>query len=134
MRAIDTNIFIRFLTKDDPSTAAACEHLLVDVEAGREEVLICESVLAEIAYVMRSQYGVSHSQIAEQIRTLILLRGVRLSRRPLYLRALDLYGAHAFLDFEDAVQIAHMEDEGVDEILTYDRDFDRIASIRRIEP
>jgi predicted nucleic acid-binding protein len=59
---------------------------------------------------------------------------VRLSRRPLYLRALDLYGTHAFLDFEDAVQIAYMEDEGIDEILTYDRDFDRIASIRRVEP
>ena len=57
---------------------------------------------------------------------------MRLER--LYLHTLDLYASSPFLDFEDALAIAHMARRGVTEIVSYDRDFDRIAGLRRVEP
>ena len=62
--------------------------------------------------------------------------GVRLTRskKRIYLHALDIYASSPFLDFEDALAIAHMARRGVTEIVSYDRDFDRIAGLRRAEP
>lgn len=39
-----------------------------------------------------------------------------------------------FLDFGDALAVAHMENRGIREILSYDTDFDRIKSVQRTEP
>jgi predicted nucleic acid-binding protein len=38
------------------------------------------------------------------------------------------------LPFADAYHIAAMRAEGLNEIVTFDREFDRISGIRRIEP
>jgi len=50
------------------------------------------------------------------------------------LNALELYAVSTFLDFEDALAVSHMEQQGLTEILSYDRDFDRAPGIVRIEP
>jgi predicted nucleic acid-binding protein len=46
---------------------------------------------------------------------------------------LDLYSAYP-LDFEDALTIAHMERQKIKEVCTYDRGFDRVATLKRLEP
>ena len=39
-----------------------------------------------------------------------------------------------FLIFENAVAVAHMEQRGANEIVSYDKDFDRVEGIHRTEP
>jgi predicted nucleic acid-binding protein len=51
----------------------------------------------------------------------------------MYLRALDLYATHP-IDFEDALTIAHMERQKIKEVYTYDREFDDVTTIKRLEP
>ena len=51
-----------------------------------------------------------------------------------YLVALDIFAARPSLDFEDALSVAYMQNEGIAELYSYDRDFDRISGITRIEP
>ena len=62
------------------------------------------------------------------------LRGLRLPQKRVYLRALDVYANCAALDLEDALAVAHMEQQGASEIYSYDTDFDGVAGIRRVEP
>lgn len=50
------------------------------------------------------------------------------------MRFLDIYSSYPFLDFEDALAIAHMERQGIKELWSYDRDFDRIPEVKRVEP
>jgi len=38
------------------------------------------------------------------------------------------------MDFVDALAVAHMEAHGIAEIYSYDRDFDAISTVTRIEP
>jgi predicted nucleic acid-binding protein len=38
------------------------------------------------------------------------------------------------MQFEDALTVARMERQGMAELISYDRGFDRIAGIRRLEP
>lgn len=69
-----------------------------------------------------------------RLRPILNLRGLKLPQKRLYLRALDLYATSAFLDFGDAVIVAHMKDQGLRDLYSYDSHFDRIPSVQRCEP
>lgn len=65
---------------------------------------------------------------------IISMSGLKMRNKNRYLRALDIFALYSNLDIEDAVTIAHMEAEGIKELLSYDTDFDRKPNIKRIEP
>lgn len=136
MRFVDTNIFIRYLTSDDPQKSAACRAFWQQVAKGQETATTTEVVIAEICYILSSPrlYHLGHDDIAARLRPLLILPGLKLPHQRSFLRALDLYALHPFLDFEDALQIAHMERLGLTEILSYDTDFDKIPTLQRLEP
>ena len=137
MRFLDTNIIIRYLTRDDEVKARACYELFRQVEQGEEELFTCEAVVAEVTYVLssrRSPYQLSHEEIQSRLLPILTLRGLRFPQKGVCIRALDLFASAPFLDFEDALAVAHMERLGMTEIVSYDRDFDRVAGVRRFEP
>ena len=137
MRFLDTNVIIRYLTRDDEAKAADCYGLFQRVQQREEELLTCEAVVSEVTYVLSSSgspYRLTHEEIRERLLPILVLRGIRLSQKRVCLHALDIYAASPFLDFEDALAVAHMEHAGVNEIVSYDRDFDRVPGVRRVEP
>ena len=137
MRFLDTNVIINYLTRDDEAKAEACYQLFQRVQLGEEELFTCEAVVSEVAYVLsssRAPYRLSHADIKARLLPILTLRGVRLPQKRVYLRALDLYASAPFLDFEYALAVAHMEHRGLTEIVSYDRDFDRVTGLRRVEP
>jgi len=56
-----------------------------------------------------------------------------LPHRAIHLRALDLYATYP-IDFGDAILLAQMERQRTNEIYSYDRDFDRVPEVVRLEP
>lgn len=137
MKFLDTNVVLRYLTGDDEAKAANCYRLFQRVQQGEEELFTCESVVSEAAYVLSSSrlpYRLTHEEIRERLLPLLTLRGLRLPQKRVCLQALDIYAASPFLDFEDALAVAHMEQAEVTEIVSYDRDFDRVSGVQRVEP
>ncbi len=137
MKFLDTNVILRYLTRDDEAKAEACYQLFQRVKLGQEELFTCEAVITEVAYVLsspRAPYRLSHEEVRARLLPILTLRSFRLPQKRVYLRALDLYASAPFLDFEDALAVAHMEHQGLTEIVSYDRDFDRVTGLRRIEP
>lgn len=137
MRSLDTNVILRYLTNDDEEKARNCYELLQRVQRGEEELFASEAIVAESAYVLSSPrlpYQLTHEEIRVRLLPVLSLRSIRIPDKRVVLRALDVYAAYEFLDFEDALAVAHMERAGVEEIVSYDRDFDRVRSIRRAEP
>lgn len=136
MKFVDTNIFVRYLTSDDPQKAAACRRFWQQIAQGQETAATAEAVIAEVCYVLSSPrlYHVSHVEITARLRPLLSLRGLKLPHKRSFLRALELYALHTFLDFEDALEVAHMERLGLQDILSYDTDFDRVPGVQRVEP
>ena len=134
---VDTNVILRYLTKDDEAKAEACYRLFKRVESGEEELFTCEAIVSEVVYVLsshRAPYRLSGEEIRDRLVPILTLRGLRLPQKRVYLEALDLYASSPFLDFEDALAAAHMRRNGVAEIMSYDRDFDRVPGLRRVEP
>ncbi len=136
MRFVDANVFLRAITGDDPVKALASRAFFARLATNDEQAICNETIIAELAYNLVSprQYGLSHSEATQRIKPYLALRGLLLPNRALCLRAIDIFESHSFLDIEDAFAIARMEADGIDEIFSYDRDFDRIASITRVEP
>ncbi len=135
MLFLDTNIVLRFLTRDLPEEAERCRELFRRVDAGEVEITTSESVIAEIVYVLSSPktYALPRLRVKELLEPVLHLRGLRLEHRVTYLRALDLYATYA-VDFEDALAAAHMERLGINQIMSYDRHFDLLPDIHRQEP
>ena len=134
MKWLDTNIILRYLTGDDPAKAQACLALFQRVQQGDEELATTETIIAEVTYVLTSQYGLDHGEIAARLRPLLALSGLKLAHKRVVQQALERYAEFPRLDFEDALSVEHMDRLGVQEILSYDRDFDRVPDITRHEP
>ena len=135
MQFVDTNIFIRHLTRDDPDKAQACFALFQQAERNEVTLTTNEAVIAEVVYVLSSRtlYGLSRGAIRTLLYPLLSLQGLKLTNRRLYLHALDVYAA-TNLDFEDALIVAHMERLKISDLVSYDRDFDHVPGIVRYEP
>ena len=136
MKFVDTNVFTRYLTGDDPAKAGPCSEFFARVERGEEAACTSEAVIAEIVYVTssRAHHALTRLDIVRRLQPLLSLPGIAIPHRPTILRALEVYAAHAQLDFEDALTVAHMERLKIEEVLSYDRDFDAVPGVTRVEP
>ena len=68
---VDTNLFIRYLTEDDPVQTDAVERLFIKVKEGKETVQTSVLVIVEIVWVLESIFKKSRDEIKEMIQKII---------------------------------------------------------------
>ena len=103
MIAVDTNVVVRLLTKDDPAQAARAADLLA-----RERVLVPKTVLLETEWVLRYSYELPPSVVLAAFRKLLGLPQVAAEDATAIARALELY--EGGMDFADALHLASARD------------------------
>ncbi len=131
---VDTNLFIRYLTNDDPILADRVEQLLDDAAAGSVQLVTTELVLAESVWVLESSYRLTHAQIAPLIRSILATPGMDVINGDLVGKALVMYELQN-IDFVDAYIAALMEKRGIKDIYSFDRKhLSRVKTINRKEP
>jgi predicted nucleic acid-binding protein len=126
---LDTNVLIRHLTGDPPAQARRASAFLQRTE----ELLLPDLIVAEVVYVLESFYEVERQRVAELVRAIIGFPAIVVVDEPLLLRALEVYEVDR-LDFAEAYLVASAEASGVETIASFDREIDRVATVRRIEP
>ena len=136
MRLLDTNMFVRLITADEPEMTAAAQTQFERFERGEAQALVLDAVVAEVAYVLGSRrlYGLAREEIHERLGFLLSLPGVQVENRSRCLRALELYKEHAQLSFVDALIAAAALGEPEAEVYSFDRGFDGVAGLTRVEP
>jgi predicted nucleic acid-binding protein len=130
---LDTNILLRYLTRDDEQKARRALDLLLKVEQGEEKVITSPLVIFEVVFTLQSYYKIPRQQIRELVLPIISLRGLQLPGKSVYYRAFDLYVSKN-ISFADAYNAAYMLSEKVSHVYSWDRDFDKIDGLTRIEP
>lgn len=130
---LDTNIIIREITRDDPGLSARAHTFLRHVASGAKAVLLTEGVIVECVQVLSSKvlYNLPRADIARDLGVILRLRGVRITNKRRYLRALALYVASPALDFVDALLVAYAELQSPSTVVSFDEDFDHVASVTR---
>ena len=129
---LDTNIFLRFLTRDDPHQAATCRRLFERAEAGQLRLTTSHLALAEIVWTLESHYRLSRDEIVGTLRDLLAMKSFKIERKGMLRDAVALY-ASTNVDFVDAYHAAHLRNRKIPTICSFDRDFESL-SIKRIEP
>lgn len=71
---LDTNIFLRYLTRDDVQKHQACLALFQQGEQSQVSLVTSESVIAEVVYVLSSpkHYQISRSRIQVSLSRLLV--------------------------------------------------------------
>ena len=132
-RTIDANVILRFLLDEPPEQADRCQVLFARLQAGEEKVYLPEVALSDVVWTLQSFYRWPRERIAHFAHDVISLRGIKMTRKSLVRDALHLYVEHR-IDFSDALIAAEMLHGGYAEVYSYDRDFDRVAEVERVEP
>ena len=133
MRFVDTNVFLRFLVNDNPATADAGEALFRKAIAGEEELLTSEMVIAEIIWVLESYYELNRSDIRESVEKILNTKNLNCPNAEIIISALSFY-VEKDIDYIDAYNVFAMKRDKINEIYSYDKHFDRVSWIKRIEP
>ena len=131
---VDTNIFIRYLTNDDPVKADRVEKLLNEAAAGKVRLITAEMVLAEAVWVLESFYGLKNVEIGPMVKAILATPGLEVLNSALVEKATEYYLAHN-IDFIDGYITAVMDKHKISTIYSYDKKhLKRIKSIKRQEP
>ena len=128
MRAVDTNVVVRYLTGDDPGQAARARAV---IDAG--DVFVSTTVLLESEWVLRSVYGLSRTEVAAALRAFAGLPGLSVESPAVLSEALD--HAERGMDFADALHLGAAA--RCEALLTFDLRFIEQAGgmpVRVMEP
>ena len=105
---IDANLFIRYLTNDDPQKADRVDRLLDQAAKGKVKLMTAEIVLAEVVWVLESYYKLENVRIAEMLKAILSTPGLEILNGKIVEKALQYYLLQN-IDFVDAYIVALMK-------------------------
>jgi predicted nucleic-acid-binding protein len=114
MMAVDTNIIVRFLTRDDER-----QHKKSFAIFNKQEVFIADTVILETEWVLKFSYEFSSSEICSAFVNLFGLKNVHLSNPTFIAQAIEWY--RQGLDFSDALHLTQCQQ--FEKLYTFDKQF-----------
>lgn len=130
---LDTNILLRHFLQDHPEQSPKATAYLARIENGEIRVRIAETVIFETVFTLQRQYGHPKTAIRDNLVPLIELPGIVLPGKQRFRQVFDLY-VDLNISFVDAYHAVLMKQLRLTEIISYDKGFDRVSGIRRVEP
>lgn len=103
---VDSNVILRWLTRDHEAYYAKAAAFWLEVREGRAVAYIPEAVLLECLFILAKTYSVPRVEAAHQIEALLALKNVVVDSRAEVLAALQLMTVHP-ISFADALVIAY---------------------------
>ena len=126
MLAVDTNVLVRLLTRDDADQVSAAEAF---VSRG---AWVSHLVLAETFWVLVSVYDLTRAQIATAIEMLLNHRELSLQDADVVTAALDHYRRRPAIEFSDCLVLEIARKAGHLPVATFDRNFAKLNDVRRL--
>jgi predicted nucleic-acid-binding protein len=120
MRAVDTNVLVRLITRDDAAQVADAERF---VEKG---AWVSHLALAETAWVLDAVYERSAAEIATAIELLLSHRDLSLQDADVVAAALESFRARPSIGFSDCLLLEISRRAGHLPLGTFDRDLARL--------
>ena len=130
---VDTNIFLRYLTKDDPSKYEKCREMFKRAMKGEIAITTSGMVIVELVWTLLSYYKVPKAEVIEKVSVIVGTKNLSIPEKHIVADALVLY-ARKNIDFIGAYNAVFMRYHGLREIFSYDEDFELMEDIQRREP
>lgn len=135
-RFIDTNVLLRHITDDNPVQSPLAAEVLDQIADGQIEGILSITVIFETVFTLQGLYKFEREMIAPAIRVIVGAPGLHLidASEELVSRTLDLYTSIRKLSFADCYHAVLSQSFCNGEIYTFDKEFDRIPELTRLEP
>ena len=117
---VDTNIIIRFLVGDHEGHLQKATDIFRAVESGEMEVIILDVVLMEAFFVLTRFYQLPVSEVVDDLKALLTLKGVVNTDKFVLFETLSLVDSRK-IDFVDALILAKSKLQGYG-TLSFDKD------------
>jgi len=130
---VDANVILRYLTDEPAEQAERVARLFDQVASGQVSLTLDDITVAEVVWTLSSFYKMPRKEIADAMLQLLSAGGIECRDGAVVQRALVFF-EEKNVDYADALLCARMLAEGEPDVYSFDRHFDRIAGIRRLEP
>ncbi|MBI2922942.1 MAG: type II toxin-antitoxin system VapC family toxin [Planctomycetes bacterium] len=120
MIALDTNILVRYLVRDDARQAAASTKLIESGCTPEEPGFVSQVVLAELSWVLDSVYGYGRADIQRALLGILSTRSFTVEDPEIAWRALNEY-QDGKADFADYLIGLAGKTAGAEATVTFDR-------------
>ena len=121
---LDTNVVVRFLTRDPSPLAHRADRLLARAEAGEIALRLTPIIVAEIVWTLASRYGQRPDGIASAMSAILRSDGILADERDALLEALNIM-VERRVSFPDAY-VAVSARRAEEPVCSFDRDFERL--------
>ena len=126
MRAVDTNVLVRLIARDDPEQAESADTF---IEKG---AWVSVLVLAETMWVLSTVYEMTSTDLARIIEMLLSHRDLVLQDADTVAGSLELFRAKPALGFSDCLILHLARKEGHLPLGTFDRNLSKVDGTRRL--
>lgn len=120
MKALDTNVIVRFLVADDAGQAARVRELFQYAEDRREALFVPIVVMLETIWVLSAVYGISRVAVLDAVAKLAGLPFLRFENAGLIIRWISA-GRQSTLDLANLIIGLAARDNGCSVTVTLDR-------------
>jgi predicted nucleic-acid-binding protein len=126
MRAVDTNVLVRLITRDDPAQSAAAEAYIA------RGVWVSLLALAETSWVLSKLYGVAASRLAAVIEMMLEHAHLSLQDPDVVARALVLFRSRQAPEFSDCLLLEMARKAGHLPLGTFDKRLAWLDDVERL--
>lgn len=126
MRAVDTNVLVRVLTRDDAAQTEAAERFIA------QGAWVSTLALAEAAWVLSTVYDRDHAQVATAVEMLLSHAHLTLQDAEVVAAALETFRAFPALGFSDCLLVQTARKAGHLPLGTFDAAHARVDGAQRV--
>jgi predicted nucleic-acid-binding protein len=126
MRAVDTNILVRLVARDDPKQVSAAESFVA------RGAWVSHVVLVEAVWVLTSVYELEAPAIATAVEMLLNHRDLTIQDSDVVVAALEHYRVRPAVSFSDCLVLEVARKAGHLPLGTFDRDMGKLDGAQRL--
>jgi len=126
MRAADTNVVVRLITRDDVAQTASAEAFVT------KGAWVSQLVLVETIWVLDSVFGLNHKQLTVAVAMLLNHRDLVLQDPDVVAAALAHYRKRPKLGFSDCMVLEIARKAGHVPVGTFDRELGKLEGTERL--
>ena len=120
MRALDTNVLVRFLMRDDERQAETIYRIFKQAESDKEVLFVPLLVVLETVWVLDSVYVIPRQEIIDSINELLLMPILEFEKQPA-IQSFISSARETKMDLSDLLIAHSAKFSGCECVLTFDK-------------
>jgi predicted nucleic-acid-binding protein len=127
MRAVDTNVLVRLVVRDDPEQVRIAESFTAN------GAWVSHLVLAETLWVLDAVYDRTPEQITTAVEMLLDHKNLSIQDADVVMSALERFRKRPALGFSDCLVLELARKAGHLPLGTFDRDLAKVDGVKRLQ-